>query len=46
MDMCCKEKIMTRRGNVWSMKYRVPDEEVDPRGPGERLWKRTVKHVN
>jgi len=31
---------------AWSMKQRVPDQEVDQRGPGERLWKRTVKHVN
>jgi len=28
--------------NAWSMKQRVPDK----RGPGERLWKRTVKHVD
>jgi len=30
----------------WSMKYRVQDQEEDQRGPGERLSKRTVKHVN
>ena len=24
------------------MKQRVPDQEEDQRGPGERLWKRTV----
>ena len=23
-----------------------PDQEEDQRGPAERLWKRTVKHVN
>jgi len=28
------------------MKYRVPDQETDQKGPGERLWKRTVKHMN
>jgi len=25
---------------------RVQDQEGDQRGPGERLWNRTVKHVN
>ena len=42
----CKEDI------VWvktCMEYEVegpPYQEVDQRGPGERLWKRTVKHIN
>jgi len=31
--------------NVWSMKWRVPGQEVDQRKLGERLWKKTVKHV-
>ena len=31
---------------IWSMKYRVTDQEEDQTGPGERLWKRTAKHVN
>ena len=30
---------------VWSMKLRVQDQEEDQRGPGERLYKRTVKLV-
>ena len=32
--------------NAWSMKLRVQDQEEDQRGPGERLYERTVKHVN
>jgi len=28
--------------NVWSMKCRVPDKEVNKRGLGERLYKKTV----
>jgi len=30
------------------MEYEVegPRQEEDQRGPGERLWKRAVKHVN
>jgi len=31
--------------NVWSMKFRVQDQEEDQRGPGERLSERIVKHV-
>jgi len=27
-------------------KWRVPDQEVDQRGLGERLCKKTVRHVN
>ena len=27
------------------MKLRVQDQEEDQRGPGERLYERTVKHV-
>jgi len=32
--------------NVWSMKWRAPDQEVDQRELGERLYKKIVKHVN
>jgi len=32
--------------NVWSMKWRVPNQEVDQRRLGERLCKNTVKYVN
>jgi len=37
MGMCCEKKIMIELSNVWSMKCMVPDQEVDQRGPGERL---------
>jgi len=32
--------------NVWSMKWRVPGQEVDQRKLEERLWKKTVRHIN
>jgi len=32
-------------GHVWSMKFRVQDQEEDQRGPGEKLFERFVKHV-
>jgi len=38
MGMCCGKKIIIRRRNVYSMKYRVPEQEEDQRGPGDRLW--------
>jgi len=31
--------------NVRSMKLRVEGQEEDQRGPGERLYERTVKHA-
>ena len=31
--------------DVLSMKWRVPDQEVDQRELAERLWEGTVKHV-
>ena len=32
--------------STWSMKLRVQDQQEDQRGPGERLYERTVKHVS
>ena len=32
--------------NVWSMKCGVRDQDVDLRGLGERLCRKTVKHIN
>ena len=46
MGMCCEKKIMIGWRNVWSMKWRVPGQEVGQRKLGERLWKKTVKHVD
>jgi len=46
MIICCKKKIVIGRRNVWSMKWRVPDEEVDLRGLEERLSKKTVNHAH
>jgi len=46
MGMCCEKKTMIRRRNVWSVKWRVPDQEVDQRRLGQRLRKKTARHVN
>jgi len=43
---CVAKKTMIERRNVWSMKCRVPGQEVDQRGLGERTYKKTVKHLN
>ena len=45
MGMCCKKKMVIGRRNAWSMRLRVQDQEEDQRGPGERLYERTVKHI-
>jgi len=44
--VCCKKKTMIGWRNVWSMKWRVSDQEVDRRGLGQRLCNKSVKHVN
>jgi len=46
MGMCCEKKTMIGCRNLWSMKLRVPGQEVDQRKLGERLWKKTARHVN
>jgi len=46
MGMCCEKMMMIGCRNVWSMKFRVQDQEEDQRGPGERLSERIVKHVS
>jgi len=38
MGMCCEKKRMIGGRNVWSMKWRVPGQEVDQRKLGKRLW--------
>jgi len=45
MSMRCERMTMIGRRNVWSMKWRVPDQETDQRGLGERMCK-IFKHVN
>jgi len=42
--MCGEKKIMIGWRNVWSTKQKVPDQEVDQRGPGKRLWKDFQAH--
>jgi len=46
MGMYCKMKTMIGWRNVWNMKWRVPNQEVNQRKLGERLWKKTVRHIN
>jgi len=36
IGMCCEKKKMIGWRNVWSMKWRVPDQEVDQRELGEK----------
>ena len=31
---------------LWSMKWRVPGQEVNQRKLGQRLWKKMVKYVD
>jgi len=31
--------------NVWNMRWRAPDQEVDQRGHGRRLCKKIAKHI-
>ena len=38
--MCCEKKILIGQRNVWNMRWRAPDQEVDQRGHGERLCKK------
>jgi len=40
MGICCKKKSLIAWRNVWNMRWRAPDQEVDQRGQGERLCKK------
>ena len=40
-----EKKTMIGWRNVWNMTWRAPDQEVDQRGHGERLCRKTAKHV-
>jgi len=40
MGMCCEKKTLIGGRNIWSMKWRVPGQEVYQRKLGERLWKK------
>jgi len=46
MGMCCEKKTLIGQRNVWNIRWRAPDQEVDQRGLGKRLCKKIVKHVN
>ena len=46
MGMCCKKMMMIGWRNAWSMKLRVQDQGEDQRGPGKRLFERTVRHIS
>jgi len=45
MGMCCEKKTMIGCRNVWNMRWRAPDQDVDQRGHGKRLYKKIAKHV-
>jgi len=43
--------VLRKEDNDWVKKYmehevEVPGQEVDQRKVGERLWKKTVRHIN
>jgi len=38
MGMCCEQKTIIGKRNIWSMKWRVPGKKVIQRKLGER-WK-------
>ena len=38
--------VLRKDDDDWSMKLRVQDQGEDQRGPGKRLFERTVKHVS
>jgi len=50
MSLICRDCLNPLTGtgctSVWSMKWRVPGQEVDQRGLRERLCEKTVKLVN
>jgi len=45
MGMSCEKKTLIGWRNVWNMRWRAPDQEVDQRGHGKRLCKKIDKHV-
>jgi len=45
MGMCCDKKTLIGCRNVWNMRWRDPDQEVDQSGCGQRLYKKITKHV-
>jgi len=46
MGMCCKKEDSDWVRNVWCIKWRVPDQQVDQRKLEERLCEKTVRHIN
>ena len=39
MGMCCEKKTLIGRRNVWNMRWRAPDQEVDQK----RTWTEVVQ---
>ena len=39
MGMRCKKKTLIGKRNVWNMRWRTPEQEVDQRGRGEVVQK-------
>jgi len=45
MGMCCEKKTLIGWRNVWNMRWRATDQEVDQRGHGKTLCKNIAKHI-
>jgi len=45
-DWCLNYFVFLGEKNVWNMRWRAPDQEVDQRGHGERLCKKIAKHIH
>jgi len=39
MGMCCEKKTLIGQRNIWNMRWRAPDQEVDKRGWTEAVQK-------
>jgi len=44
MGMCREKKTIGRR-NVWNVRWRAPDQQVDQRGRGKMLCEKIANHV-
>ena len=46
MGICCEKKTLIGWRNVWNMRWRASDQEVDQRGHGQRLCKKNRQSRN
>ena len=45
MGVCCEKKTLIGWRNVWNMRWKAPNEEVDQRGHGKKLSRMIAKHI-